>query len=158
MADIYGVDYKKRFVTLPAKLTNVATQGGRMRVLYDTFTTATTVANDKLYMGRLPADSKVWEVAVGFSADLTNSVTVDVGWEAVLSSGATDLDGWHDGVAANGAISYWKMGGASTASGNKGIGLTPTSIADESNVVITILSGNPANDKIISLYVAYTID
>ena len=30
MANLYAVDYKKRFVTLPAKLTDVATQGGRL--------------------------------------------------------------------------------------------------------------------------------
>jgi hypothetical protein len=157
MADIHGVDYKKRFVSLPAKLTNVATQGGRMRVLYDTFTTSSTGSGDKLYMGRLPADCKVWDVAVGFSADLTNSTTVDVGWEAVLSSGSSDLDGWHDGVAASGAISYWKMGGASTGTGNKGISLTPTSLADECSVVVTF-NAAPADSKVVSIYVTYSID
>jgi len=38
MADQYAVNHKKRFVTVPAKLTDVADQGGRMRMMYDKFT------------------------------------------------------------------------------------------------------------------------
>ena len=38
MADQYAVNHKKRHVTVPAKLTDVADQGGRMRVMYDKFT------------------------------------------------------------------------------------------------------------------------
>ncbi len=50
MANVYAVDYAKRFSTVPAKLTNVATQGGRMRVLYDTYTVVTATAQDDVYI------------------------------------------------------------------------------------------------------------
>ena len=54
MANHYAVNYKKRHVTLPAKLTDVSTQGGRMRILYDTYTTASVAKDDVIIFGKLP--------------------------------------------------------------------------------------------------------
>jgi len=162
MANVYAVDYAKRFSTVPAKLTNVATQGGRMRILYDTYTVVTATAqNDVVYFGRLPPDSKVWEVAIQTSATLGSSSTIDVGWQAVsatATSANTDLDGWHDGISGETSSSFWKVGGASTASGNKGIAIAPTSIPDEADIVATLLGADPNADVVISLMCHYSID
>ena len=162
MANVYAVDYAKRFSTVPAKLTNVATQGGRMRVLYDTYTVvAATAQNDVLYLGRLPADCKVWDVALHLSATLGSGTTVDLGWQAVSATATaanTDLDGFLDGGDATNAVSYWKSGGASTASGNKGIAIAPVSIPDEADIVATLLGGDPAADAVITFLCHYSID
>jgi len=155
MANLYAVDYTKRFITVPAKLTDVAAQGGRMRVLYDTYTVVV------VYFGRLPGGSKVWEVAVHLTATLGSGATVDVGWQAVSATATaanTDLDGWHNGVDGTAAVSYWKMGGASTASANKGIVIAPTAIPDEANVVATLLGSDPAAAVVIGCLVYYSLD
>ena len=162
MANVYAVDYAKRFSTVPAKLTNVATQGGRLRVLYDTYTVVTATAqNDVLYFGRLPPDCKVWEVAIQTSATLGTSATIDVGWQAVSATATaanTDLDGWHDGISGETALSFWTVGGASTATANKGIAIAPTSIPDEANIVATLLGVDPNAGVVISLMCHYSID
>jgi hypothetical protein len=162
MANVYAVDYAKRFSTVPAKLTNVATQGGRLRVLYDTYTVVTATAqNDVLYFGRLPSDCKVWEVAIQTSATLGTSATIDVGWQAVSATATaanTDLDGWHNGISGETALSFWKVGGASTATANKGIAIAPTSIPDEANIVATLLGVDPNAGVVISLMCHYSID
>ena len=162
MANVYAVDYTTRFVTKPAKLISVSTQGGRMRVLYDTYTVVTATAqNDVLYMGRLPADCKVWEVAIQTSATLGSSATIDVGWQAVSATATaanTDLDGWHNGITGETAFSYWKVGGASTATANRGIAIAPTSIPDEADIVATLLGVDPNADVVISLMCHYSID
>ena len=162
MANVYAVDYAKRFSTVPAKLTNVATQGGRLRVLYDTYTVLTATAqNDVLYFGRLPSDCKVWEVAIQTSATLGSSATIDVGWQAVSATATaanTDLDGWHNGISGETALSFWKVGGASTATANKGIAIAPTSIPDEANIVATLLGVDPNAGVVISLMCHYSID
>jgi len=162
MANVYAVDYAKRFSTVPAKLTNVATQGGRLRVLYDTYTVVTATAqNDVLYFGRLPPDCKVWEVAIQTSATLGSSATIDVGWQAVSATATaanTDLDGWHDGISGETALSFWTVGGASTATANKGIAIAPTSIPDEANIVATLLGVDPNAGVVISLMCHYSID
>ena len=162
MANVYAGDYAKRFSTVPAKLTNVATQGGRLRVLYDTYTVLTATAqNDVLYFGRLPSDCKVWEVAIQTSATLGTSATIDVGWQAVSATATaanTDLDGWHDGISGETALSFWKVGGASTATANKGIAIAPTSIPDEANIVATLLGVDPNAGVVISLMCHYSID
>ena len=162
MANVYAVDYAKRFSTVPAKLTNVATQGGRLRVLYDTYTVVTATAqNDVLYFGRLPPDCKVWEVAIQTSATLGSSATIDVGWQAVSATATaanTDLDGWHDGISGETALSFWTVGGASTATANKGIAIAPTSIPDEAIIVATLLGVDPNAGVVISLMCHYSID
>jgi len=130
--------------------------------LYDTYTVvAATAQNDVVYFGRLPPDCKVWEVAIQTSATLGSSSTIDVGWQAVsatATSANTDLDGWHDGISGETALSFWKVGGASTASGNKGIAIAPTSIPDEADIVATLLGADPNADVVISLMCHYSID
>ena len=68
MADQYAVNHKKRHVTVPAKLTDVADQGGRMRMLYDKFTfTSPSIAMqvaDTISFGKLPPGAKIWDASL----------------------------------------------------------------------------------------------
>lgn len=96
MASLYGVNATKLLVNNPPELSGKGESGGRMRVIYDTYTlTADTASADVLYMGALiPKGARVMEVMVK-SADLDGSGgTLDVGWaasadgvEAVSASG-----------------------------------------------------------------------
>ena len=83
MADQYAVNHKKRHVTVPAKLTDVADQGGRMRMMYDRFTfTSPDIAmaiNDTISFGKLPPGAKVWDASLHQSATLAGSTTLALG-------------------------------------------------------------------------------
>ena len=84
MASQYAVNHKKRFVTVPSKLTDVADQGGRMRMLYDKFTfTSPDLAmaiNDTISFGKLPPGAKVWEASIHNSATLGTNVNLSLGY------------------------------------------------------------------------------
>lgn len=164
MANIYAVDYTKRFVTVPAKLTDVASQGGRLRVLYDTHVVvASDAQNDVLYLGRIPGGSKIWEASYSVSATIGSGSTVDLGWQAVSATATaanTDLDGIFDGVVTTGASTWFWSGGAgqTTAKKAESVVNTPISIPDEADIVATILGSDPAAGVIIKCMVMYSID
>ena len=84
MADQYAANHKKRHVTVPAKLTDVADQGGRMRMMYDRFTfTSPDIAmaiNDTISFGKLPPGAKVWEASLHQSATLGSSCQLGLGY------------------------------------------------------------------------------
>ncbi len=157
MANSYAVDYKKRFVTLPAKLTDVAGQGGRMRVLYDTYTTASNVANDLIYFGKLPGGAKVWEASLYVSATAGSGITADLGY---ASTASTSVDAFLNGVDIHVATTaYFMVGGADTDTGNKNNkSNAPVSIPNEVDVTLKVLGGDPGNGKIWQVQMWYSID
>ena len=164
MANIYAVDYTKRFVTVPAKLTDVASQGGRLRVLYDTHLTVTADAqNDVLHLGRLPGGSKIWEASFSVSATIGSGSTVDLGWQAVSATATaanTDLDGIFDGIVTTAVKTYfWNGGTGQTAAGAAETAVnTPISIPDEADVVATILGSDPTAGVTMKCMIMYSID
>ena len=157
MANSYAVDYKKRFVTLPAKLTDVAGQGGRMRVLYDTYTTASNVANDLIYFGKLPGGAKVWEASLYVSATAGSGITADLGY---ASTASTSVDAFLNGVDIHVATTaYFMVGGADTDTGNKNNkSNAPVSIPNEVDVTLKVLGGDPGNGKIWQVQIWYSLD
>lgn len=161
MANLYAVNYKIRHVTLPAKLTNVATAGGKMRVLYDTYTVVTADAqNDVVFFGRLPEGAKVWDASLYNSATLGASSSMDLGWQAVVSGGSTDIDGFLDGVPGTATTTtYFMRGGADVNTNNlNAMSNAPVAIADEADVVCTLLGSDPAASVILQCMVMYSID
>ena len=161
MANLYAVDYKIRHVTLPAKLTNVATAGGKMRVMYDTYTVVTADAqNDIVYFGRLPEGSRVWEASIYNSATLGGGSSMDLGWQAVVSGGSTNTDGFLDGVPGTATTTtYCMRGGADTNTNNlNALCNAPVVVADEADVVCTLLGSDPAAGVILQACVWYSID
>ena len=157
MANSYAVDYKKRFVTLPAKLTDVAGQGGRMRVLYDTYTTASNVANDLIYFGKLPGGAKVWEASIYVSATAGSGITADLGY---ASTASTDVDAFLDGVDIHVATTgYFMVGGADTDTGNKNNkSNAPVAIPNEVDVTLKVLGGAPGDGKVSQVQIWYSLD
>ena len=156
MANSYAVDYKKRHVTLPAKLTEVATNGGRMRVLYDTYTTASNDANDLVYFGKLPGGAKVWEASVYFAAACGSGITADLGY---ASTASTVVEAFLDGVDANAQMAYFMRGGADTDTGNKNNKTNaPVSIPNEVDITLKFLGGDPGDGKVWQVQIWYTVD
>ena len=156
MANQYAVNHKKRFVTLPAKLTDVATSGGRMRVLYDTFLTASTADQTEILFGKLPPGAKVWEFQMHISATLGTNSALQAGY-----TGATTA--FLASAASTAAVSRHMKGGATTASGVTGaVSPAPVSITSEVDVVVKYdpSSGTAAasNGVTITVFAMYTLD
>ena len=123
MANQYAVNHKKRHVTKPAKLTDVATQGGRVRVLHDTFVTASTADQTEILFGKLPPGAKIWEAQLHTSSTLANNATMSMG----TTESATAFLGVLAAQTAD--QSRWMSGGATTATNKIGVGgIAPVSV------------------------------
>ena len=149
MANQYAVNHKKRHVTKPAKLTDVATQGGRVRVLHDTFVTAATADQTEILFGKLPPGAKVWEFAMRISGTLGTNSALQAGY-----TGATTA--FLGSAASTSAATRYMMGAASAAT------LAPVSKTSEVDVVVKYdpSSGTTAatNGVTITVWALYTLD
>ena len=151
MADQYAVNHKKRFVTVPAKLTDVADQGGRMRMLYDKFTfTSPDIAmqiNDTISFGKLPPGAKVWEASLHQSATLVASSTLSLGYTGAATA---FLD-----AAASTAVGTRHR--TDQTSGN--IALAPVTITSETTVIATIGGATATTTTaFVEVRIYYTVD
>ena len=103
MADLYGVNYTKQYVNIPAEKIPAGEQMGRVRVAYDTYTTAGAIGSDIIYLMKIPKGARVLDVRVKHGAH-GNSGTLDIGWlasdDAVESE---DTDGFFNELAVNAA-------------------------------------------------------
>jgi len=94
MATTYGNNKRKQIasITNPRTMTNVAEQGGRMRVMYDTYEAAGNVATDDsgtngtvVVIGSFPKGVRIWNVMLQADA-LGSSVTLSAGYAAHTNS------------------------------------------------------------------------
>jgi hypothetical protein len=94
MATTYGNNKRKQIesITNPRTMSNVAEQGGRMRVMYDTYEAAGDVANDNsgsngtvVVIGTMPKGARIWNVMLQADA-LGSSVTLSAGYAAHTNS------------------------------------------------------------------------
>jgi len=94
MATTYGNNKRKQIesITNPRTMTNVAEQGGRMRVMYDTYeadgntSTNNTGANGTIVViGSLPKGARIWNIVLQADA-LGSSVTLSAGYAAHTNS------------------------------------------------------------------------
>ena len=150
MANQYAVNHKKRHVTVPAKLTDVADQGGRMRMLYDKFTfTSPDLAmaiNDTISFGKLPPGAKVWDASLHYSATLGTSTTLELGY-----TGA--------GTALLIAAASTAVGTRHMREGVANITQAPITITSESTVLVTLRGGaSTTTAAFIEVRIYYTVD
>ena len=150
MADQYAVNHKKRHVTVPAKLTDVADQGGRMRMMYDIFTfTSPNIAmaiNDTISFGKLPPGAKVWDASLHQSASLAGSTTLALG---ITGTPAAFLI-----AAASTAVGTRHM-----REGVSNITLAPVTITSETTVIATIGGATATTTTaFVEVRIYYTVD
>ena len=110
MATTYANNKRKSVesITNPRTMVNVADQGGRMRVMYDTYeadgntSTDNTGANGTVVViGTLPKGARIWNIMVQADA-LGSNVTLSAGYDAHTNSD-TDASVSQDLVAFSGA-------------------------------------------------------
>jgi hypothetical protein len=150
MANQNAANHKKRHVTVPAKLTDVADQGGRMRMLYDKFTyTSPSLAMaiaDTISFGKLPPGAKVWDASLHYSATLGTSTTLELGY-----TGA--------GTALLIAAASTAVGTRHMREGVANITQAPITITSESTVLVTLRGGvSTTTAAFIEVRIYYTVD
>ena len=154
MANQNAANHKKRHVTVPARLTDVADQGGRMRVLYDKFSFADLVGSnlvhttsDTISFGKLPPGAKVWEASLHQSATLVASSTLSLGYTGAATA---FLD-----AAASTAVGTRHR--TDQTSGN--IALAPVTITSETTVIATIGGATATTTTaFVEVRIYYTVD
>lgn len=153
MANQNAANHKKRHVTVPAKLTDVADQGGRMRVLYDKFSFSDLVGanlvhttSDTISFGKLPPGAKVWDASLHQSATLAGSTT--------LSLGITGTPAAFLAAAASTAVGTRHM-----KEGVSNVALAPVTITAETTVIATIGGATATTTTaFVEVRILYTVD
>tara|TARA_R100000781_G_scaffold432_10_gene704 strand:+ start:507 stop:959 length:453 start_codon:yes stop_codon:yes gene_type:complete len=150
MADQYAVNHKKRHVTVPAKLTDVADQGGRMRMLYDKFTfTSPNIAmqiNDTIAFGKLPPGAKVWDATLHQSATLGSSCQLSLGYTGAATA-------FLAAAVATGAGTRYMREGVSN------ITQAPVTITSEVTVLATLTAAvSSSTSAFVEVRIYYTVD
>ena len=149
MANQYAVNHKKRHVTVPAKMTDVADQGGRMRVMYDKFTFTASgqmAVGDTISFGKLPPGAKVLEASLHQSATLAGSTTLSLG---ITGSATAFL-----GAAASTAVGTRHM-----KEGVSNVALAPVTITAETTVIATIGGATATTTTaFVEVRIYYTVD
>ena len=150
MADQYAVNHKKRHVTVPAKLTDVADQGGRMRMLYDKFTyTSPNIAmaiNDTISFGKLPPGAIVWDASLHQSATLGSSCQLSLGYTGAATA-------FLAAAVATGAGTRYMREGVSN------ITQAPVTITSEVTVIATLTAAvSSSTAAFVEVRIYYTVD
>ena len=150
MADQYAVNHKKRHVTVPAKLTDVADQGGRMRMMYDIFTfTSPNIAmqiNDTISFGKLPPGAKVWDATLHQSATLGTSCQLSLGYTGAATA-------FLAAAVATGAGTRYMREGVSN------ITQAPVTITSEVTVMATLTAAvSSSTAAFVEVRIYYTVD
>ena len=150
MADQYAVNHKKRHVTVPAKLTDVADQGGRMRMMYDIFTfTSPNIAmaiNDTISFGKLPPGAKVWDASLHQSATLGSSCQLSLGYTGAATA-------FLAAAVATGAGTRYMREGVSN------ITQAPVTITSEVTVIATLTAAvSSSTAAFVEVRIYYTVD
>lgn len=87
MADVYGTQMAKAN-SIPMKMGDAHSMGGRMRILSDTYTVPASgaLAGDIIVLGDLPKGARVWDCHLGVSAAVGTG-PISVGTRVTDSSG-----------------------------------------------------------------------
>ena len=154
MASQYAVNHKKRHVTVPAKLTDVADQGGRMRMLYDKFTfpsvNAAMAINDTISFGKLPPGAKVWDATLHQSATLGTNCDLSLGYTDGTT--ATPLGFLIAGDAVAVGTRYMREGVSN-------ITQAPITITSEVTVIASVLVAVTSTvAAFVEVRIYYTVD
>jgi len=152
MASFYGDNATKRDVSEPSTKIDSQDQHGRLRVAYDSFDLAAVIGtSDILYMQKLPAGAKVYEVEVN-SDDLGTTGVLDIGWGASAEGGeAADADGFYASLdVKTAAVARQKY--ANTVAGFQ------KKFTEEVTIQISASEATSASSGNINLAIFYSVD
>ena len=156
MANVYGTQQTKAN-SVPMKMGDAHSMGGRMRVLSDSYVipaaTAVTVG-DVLTIGELPRGARVWEAHLGVSAS-SGSATLALG-TIVTSGGVTTTTA----NALLNAVVHSSNFNRSIESGQNATtaSVVPKSYPDGATIIVTNGTAKWTSGVTITCTIKYTID
>lgn len=153
-ATVYGTQQTKRLNTVPAKLVSQGYDGGRLRVMSDSYTlTADLASGDVIRVGRIPKGARVIDVRVIFPDLDASGGTLDIGWLAGAGGAeAIDADGFGADLDVTSAGVYSMFTSQSTRPGMDKV------FAEDVEVAITTDGDTDATSGTIRISVIYVID
>ena len=156
MANVYGTQQTKAN-SVPMKMGDAHSMGGRMRVLSDSYVipAASAVAvGDVLTIGELPRGARVWEAHLGVSAS-SGSATLALG-TIVTSGGVTTTTA----AALLAAAVHSSNFNRSIESGQTATtaSVVPLSYPDGATIIVTNSVAKWTSGETITVTIKYTID
>lgn len=156
MANVYGTQQTKAN-SVPMKMGDAHSMGGRMRVLSDSYLipAASAVAvGDVLTIGELPRGARIWEAHLGVSAS-TGSAKLQLG-TIVTSGGVTTTD--PDALLAD--VVHSSNFNRSIESGQNATtaSVVPLSYPDGATIIVTNSVAKWTSGVTITCTIKYTID
>ena len=156
MATVYGVNFTKYDQNVPKEMVNVAENGGRLRVQYDTYEASALEAGSTISVARIPKGARIWDAFIiadalgsGHTLSLGDSDDVDRFITATLFNTANKMV----------SISPRPTGtanAASTAASGTGIAAIGYEYTSETDIIITTASA--AITGTIKTAVFYSVD
>ena len=171
MATTYANNKRKSVesITNPRKMVTVAEQGGRMRVMYDTYeadgntSTDNTGANGTVVViGTLPKGARIWNIILQADA-LGSSVTLSAGYAAHTNSStgasvSVDLVAFIAATAMNTAKKVLSMSWAYNEAAADSIDNLGFECVDEAGTDIIVDIDGAAATGTIKSVIFYTLD
>lgn len=156
MANVYGT-LQTNINSVPMKMGDAHSMGGRMRVLSDSYVipAASAVAvGDVLTIGELPRGARVWEAHMGVSAT-TGTAKLELG-TIVTSGGVTTTDS----DALLGPVVHSSNFNRSIESGQTATtaSVVPLSYPDGATIIVTNSVAKWTSGETITVTIKYTID
>jgi len=156
MANVYGTQQTKAN-SIPMKMGDAHSMGGRMRVLSDSYVipaAGSVTIGDVLTIGELPKGARIWEAHMGVTAT-TGTAKLELG-TIVTSAGTTTTDS--DALllpvvhSTNFNRSIESGQTATTAS------VVPLSYPDGATIIVTNSIAKWTSGETITVTIKYTID
>tara|TARA_R110000868_G_scaffold268290_1_gene527507 strand:- start:864 stop:1346 length:483 start_codon:yes stop_codon:yes gene_type:complete len=158
LTDVYGINYKSAFVTVPSSKITKGEAYGREHVMYEKFTfDADGAASETIKLGRLPAGAKVISARV-FGPDLGGTGTFELGNSASVDGSATDaldVDSFIDAGDSSGQA----FDVLDSASAQRGPAIGLVRFSTEVDVILTLTGATSgASTKSIYMILRYIVD
>ena len=156
MANVYGTQQTKAN-SVPMKMGDAHSMGGRMRVLSDSYVIPAASAvnvGDVLTIGELPRGARIWEAHLGVSAS-TGTAKLELG-TIVTSGGVTTTDS--DALLAD--VVHSSNFNRSIESGQNATtaSVVPLSYPDGATIIVTNSVAKWTSGVTITCTIKYTID
>ena len=156
MADVFG-DQQAKINTLPMKMGDAHSMGGRMRILSDSYTVPATgaLAGDILVVGTLPKGARVWNAQLGVSGAVGTG-PISLGTRVTDSTGTTTIDlvAFLPAVSHNANFNRRIESGQTAATAS----VVPMTLADGAVVIAVNNTTVWTAARVITVTIEYTID
>jgi hypothetical protein len=157
LTDVYGINYKAAYVTVPSSKIGGGEKGGGVQVIREKFTfDADGAASETIKLARLPAGAMVLSARV-FGPDLGGTGTFELGNSASVNGSAVDaldVDSFIDAGDSSGQA----FDVLDSASAQRGPAIGLVRFASEVDVILTLTGvTSGATSKSIYLVLSYIV-